>query len=63
MKFDDAFGLDVQFGIDFMLKEHWLLNASVRYLWNESEFEVDGEKLTKADISGLLWGLHLGYRF
>jgi outer membrane protein len=63
LEFDDAIGLDVQAGVDVMLSERWLLNGSARYLWNESELAVNGEKYTKADITGLLWGLHLGYRF
>ena len=46
-----------------MLGERWLLNLSARYLLNESELKLNGEKLTEADITGLLWGLHLGYKF
>jgi len=63
LKLDDAFGIGGQFGLDIMLGERWLLNASARYLWNESELHVNGESLTEADITGLLWGLHLGYKF
>ncbi len=63
LKMKTALGISGQFGLDIMLSERWLLNASARYLLNESELEINGEKLTDADITGLLWGLHLGYRF
>lgn len=63
LKFDDAVGLTGQFGLDILLSERWLLNASARYLFNESELKLNDESLTEADITGLLWGLHIGYRF
>jgi len=63
LKFDNAIGISGQFGLDIMLGERWLLNASARYLMNESELKLNGESLTDADITGLLWGVHLGYKF
>ena len=63
LRFKDALGISGQIGLDIMFSKRWLLNLSARYLVNESELKLNGQKLTDADITGLLWGLHLGYKF
>jgi outer membrane protein len=63
LQFKDALGVSGQIGLDIMFAQRWLLNLSARYLLNESELKLNGQKLTDADITGLLWGLHLGFKF
>ncbi|MDO3382452.1 OmpW/AlkL family protein [Gilvimarinus algae] len=67
LELDDSWGYALQFGADIQLGEHWLLNASARYIDIETTatFKI-GEDIagsSEVEINPVVYSLMLGYRF
>lgn len=62
--YENSFGWALQFGVDYMLTEHWLLNLDVKKLFLSTDVSLNGGAI-KADVDIDPWiiGVGLGYRF
>lgn len=61
---EDAFGVALQVGADYMFDEHWGLNVDVKKIFLEPDFELNGGALTgKAELDPWLIGAGVTYRF
>lgn len=63
---DNSFGLAAQVGVDYMLNEKWLINASVRWIDidTEASFDLNGAAgSVDVDIDPLVYSITAGYRF
>jgi outer membrane protein len=60
-----SWGLAGEIGVDFRLRgsETWLLNLSARYIDIETKAKIDGASIGDVDISPMVYGLHIGYKF
>lgn len=60
-----SWGFAGEIGADFRLggSETWLINVSIRYIDIETEAKIDGTSIGDVDISPMVYGLHLGYKF
>lgn len=67
VELDDSVGLAVQVGFDFHVDDHWLINASVRYIDIETEAEItfdDGTLISAdVDIDPYVYTISAGYKF
>ena len=66
LKLDDSWGWAGQLGVDYLLDDHWLLNASVWYLDIETDatFKFAANRVTAdVDIDPWVYMLGVGYRF
>ncbi|MDT7850595.1 OmpW family outer membrane protein [Methylophilus sp. VKM B-3414] len=67
----DSFGPALQAGFDINLKDGWMINADVKYLWINTEVEMKSAALTgdrwtkidKLDINPWVLGIGIGKRF
>ena len=61
---DNGIGWAAQVGIDYMIDEHWLINADVKKLWVNLDARLNNGAIT-ADIDVDPWiiGFGVGYRF
>lgn len=63
---DDSWGISVQAGMDFMLNDNWLLNASVRWIDIDTEAKIKFAGNTVAadiELDPFVFTLSAGYRF
>ncbi len=66
-----SFGPALQAGIDVNLKDGWLLNADVKYLWLDTDVELRNPivagnpwtKIDKLDVNPWVIGIGIGKRF
>ena len=66
MELDDSWGLAAQVGVDYMLNDDWLLNASVRYIDLSTEAVIQSDTVTvetDVDIDPYVYTLSVGYKF
>lgn len=66
LKLDDSWGWAGQLGVDYLLDDHWLLNASVWYLDIDTDatFKFAANRVTaNVDIDPWVYMLGVGYRF
>ncbi|GAB3368633.1 outer membrane beta-barrel protein [Spongiibacter taiwanensis] len=67
LKLDDSFGVAVQLGVDFHIDNHWLVNASVRWIDLETDAEIrfaGGNKVTSTiEVDPFVYTLSVGYLF
>ena len=67
MKLDDSIGLALQAGVDYHVDEHWLVNASVRWIDIDTEAKIQfssGDKLTTdVEVDPMVYTLSVGYKF
>ncbi len=66
LKLDDSWGLAVQTGFDYQLDEHWMVNASLRYvdIDTTAKFKLGGtDSHVDVDIDPWVTSLMIGYRF
>lgn len=67
VKLDNSVGLAAQLGIDFHLDEHWLINASVRWIDLETDAEIQfsgGNSVTSTiEVDPFVYTLSVGYLF
>jgi outer membrane protein len=66
----DSFGPALQAGFDINLKDGWLINADVKYIWMDTDVELKnplaGNKWTKIDsldVNPWVVGIGIGKRF
>ncbi|MGZ8270347.1 MAG: OmpW/AlkL family protein [Methylophilus sp.] len=66
----DSFGPAVQAGFDINLKDGWLINADVKYIWLDTDVEMqnplNGNKWTKIDsldVNPWVVGIGIGKKF
>lgn len=63
---DASFGVTVQAGFDYMLKDNWLVNASVRWIDIDTDatFDLNGAAgEVSVDIDPFVYTVSVGYRF
>lgn len=62
--YEDSFGWALQFGVDYMLNEHWLVNVDVKKVFLNTDVELNNGAI-KADVDIDPWivGVGMGYRF
>jgi outer membrane protein len=54
----------LQFGVDYMLNEHWLVNVDVKKLFLSTDVSLNGGAITAdVDINPWIVGAGIGYRF
>ncbi|HEX4882134.1 MAG TPA: OmpW family outer membrane protein [Porticoccaceae bacterium] len=66
LELDDSLGWAGQLGVDYLLDEHWLLNASVWYLDIDTDatFKFAANRVTaNVDVDPWVYMLGVGYRF
>jgi outer membrane protein len=63
LKLSDSWGFAGEVGVDIMLGENWLVNASARYIDIESKARLDGESIGTVAIDPFVYSLTAGYRF
>ncbi|MEZ5528588.1 MAG: OmpW family outer membrane protein [Porticoccaceae bacterium] len=67
MELDDSWGVAFQVGMDYMLDEHWLINASIWYLDIDTDAKiksVSGNVVkTDVDIDPMVYMVGIGYKF
>lgn len=64
IKYRNSFGYDFQFGADYKLDEHWMLNADVKKIFINTDANVNGTAVTAdVDLDPWVIGLGVGYRF
>lgn len=62
--YENSFGWALQFGVDYMLNEHWLLNVDVKKLFLSTDVSLNGGAITAdVDINPWIVGAGIGYRF
>lgn len=62
--YDNSFGWALQFGVDYMLNEHWLINVDVKKLFLSTDVSVNNGAITAdVDINPWIVGAGIGYRF
>lgn len=61
---DNGLGWAAQIGFDYMLDEHWLINADVKKLWLNLDAKVNGGAIrADIDVDPWIFGIGVGYRF
>ncbi len=66
LELKDSFGLAAQAGIDFMLGEHWMINAAIWYIDIGTEATVKTplpDVKFDVDLDPLVYNIGVGYRF
>ena len=63
LKLSDSWGFAGEVGVDIMLGENWLVNASARYIDIETKARLDGESIGTVAIDPFVYSLTAGYRF
>lgn len=62
--YDNAFGWALQFGVDYMLNDHWLINLDVKKLFLNTDVSLNNGAITAdVDLDPWIVGVGLGYRF
>ncbi len=64
IKYGNSFGPALQVGVDYMLDDHWMLNADVKKVWINSDVSINsGSVNADVDINPWLIGVGFGYKF
>ena len=64
LEIDNGFGWGLQVGVDYMLDEHWAINADVKKLWLNVDASVNnGMVRADIDVDPWIFGVGIGYRF
>lgn len=64
VEYDPGFGYAMQVGADYMLDEHWMINADLKKIYVGTDISVNnGAATAKADLDPWVFGLGVGYRF
>jgi len=60
-----SWGAALQTGVDYMLDRHWSLNLDVKYIWMNTDINVQasGAKAGEVDINPWVFGVGVRYRF
>lgn len=59
----NMWGAAVQAGFDVNLKDGWLLNADVKYVWMNTDVKLNGAKIDDLDINPWVFGIGFGKKF
>ena len=60
---DNGVGFALQAGVDYMLDDHWFVNADVKKLWLNVDATVNGAVPADIDVDPWIIGFGFGYRF
>ena len=64
INYEDSFGWALQFGADYMLTDHWLVNVDVKKVFLNTNVSLNnGAIRADVDIDPWIVGVGLGYRF
>jgi len=66
LQLDNSFGLAAQVGFDYLLDQHWMVNASVRYIDIDTtaNFNLGGQRsYVDVQVDPIVSSLMIGYRF
>jgi outer membrane protein len=63
LEVDNGFGWGLQIGVDYMLDEHWAINADVKKLWLNVDATVNNTVRADIDVDPWIFGVGIGYRF
>ncbi|WP_046655580.1 OmpW/AlkL family protein [Lysobacter capsici] len=63
LKLDDSVGVAAHVGIDFIITERSAIRVDARWIDIESDVELNGEKIGKADIDPAVYGLAYVMKF
>lgn len=63
LKLDDSVGVAAHLGIDFIITERSSIRVDARWIDIESDVELNGEKIGKADIDPAVFGLAYVMKF
>lgn len=62
--YDNGFGLALQAGVDFRIKDNWYFNVDAKKLWLNTDVSINGGAVTAdVDLDPWVLGLGFGYRF
>lgn len=62
--YENSFGWALQFGVDYMLNDHWLINLDVKKLFLSTDVSLNNGAITAdVDIDPWIVGMGIGYRF
>ncbi|MCG8545214.1 MAG: OmpW family protein [Alphaproteobacteria bacterium] len=62
--YENSVGYALQFGMDYMLNENWLINVDVKKLFLSTDVKINGGAINAdVDIDPWIVGVGLGYRF
>jgi outer membrane protein len=59
----NSWGGAVRAGFDMAINDKWMTTVDVRWINIESDVKVNGDKVGKAKINPIVFGVSLGYRF
>jgi outer membrane protein len=64
IKYKNGFGYALQFGADYKLDDHWMLNADIKKIFLNTDANVNNGAVTAdVDLDPWVLGLGVGYRF
>lgn len=64
VEYEDGFGYALQAGVDYMLDEHWMINADVKKIFLNTDVSVNSGAVTAdVDLDPWVLGFGVGYRF
>ena len=66
LSLDDSFGLAGEFGVDYQIDSHWVVNAAVWYISIESDASVDtalGKVTSTVTLDPWVYMVAVGYKF
>ncbi len=63
LKFDNAFGWDLQLGFDYMIDKHWGLNVDVKKMFLSTTAYSGSTKVSPVNIDPWLVGVGVTYKF
>ncbi len=64
IEYGNSFGGALEVGMDYMLDDHWMLNADVKKVWINSDVSINNSSVTAdVDINPWLVGVGVGYKF
>lgn len=64
VSYGDSFGPALQAGVDYMLDDHWMVNADVKKIWINTDVKFNGGAIrADVDINPWIVGVGVGYRF
>lgn len=62
--YENRFGFAFQFGVDYMLTDHWLVNLDVKKLFLDTRASINNGAISAdVDINPWIVGAGIGYRF
>jgi outer membrane protein len=64
IEYDNSFGPALQLGVDYMLNDHWMLNADIKKIWINTDVSINSGAINAdVDINPWVAGIGVGYKF